>query len=123
MPFNSTIGGRLARAAVLAAGLTLAGCASTDRSIALSEEAVTPMTVGESRDVSADELAEALLRAGLTREHILQHGVDIRNALANSGGARVRITNLVEAMLAIHGDRLYVVSRTRGTFTVPLAGA
>lgn len=115
--------GPFARALLLSSALMLAACASTDRGVALSEEAVTPMTVGDSRDVSADELAEALLRAGLEREDILRHGVDIRNALANSGGARVRVDNLVEAMLAIHSDQLYVVSRTRGTFTVPLAGA
>jgi hypothetical protein len=38
----------------------------------------------------------------------------------NRGGAQVRTGRIVEAMFAIHGDQLYVTSRTRGTFVQPL---
>jgi hypothetical protein len=105
---------------VLTLPVLLAACASTDRGVALADEIVTPMTVGDSADVPAEQLADAMLRAGFQRDEILRHGLAVRNALAESGGARIRSGNIVEALMAIHGKRLYVVSRTRGTFIVEL---
>jgi hypothetical protein len=96
--------------------LAVAGCASMDRSIELTQEAVAPVTVGQAASISADALAKAMLQAGFDREQILRDGPAVRNALATSGGAQVRTDRIVEAMFAIHGDRLYVTSRTRGTF-------
>ena len=109
-------------AAVIAATLALSGCASIDRSIALTKQSVMPITVGEVTAVSAHDLAEAMLRAGFSREQILRDGPAVRNALATSGGAQLRSGKLVEALFAVHGDRLYVTSRTRGTFVQPLRG-
>jgi phage FluMu protein gp41 len=109
-------------AAVLAASLVLSGCASIDRSVALTQEIVTPITVGEAAAISAHDLAEAMLRAGFSREQILRDGPAVRNALATSGGAQLRSGKMVEALFAVHGDRLYVTSRTRGTFVQPLRG-
>lgn len=109
-------------AAVMAAALGLSGCASIDRSIPLTKQSVTPITVGEAAAVSAHDLAEAMLRAGFSREQILRDGPAVRNALATSGGAQLRSGNMVEALFAVHGERLYVTSRTRGTFVQPLRG-
>jgi hypothetical protein len=105
---------------VVALPILLVACASTDRGVALAQEVVTPMTVGDSADVPAEQLVDAMLRAGFQRGEILRHGLAVRNALAESGGARIRSGNIVEALMAIHGKRLYVVSRTRGTFVVEL---
>lgn len=107
---------------MIAATLALSGCASIDRSIALTKQSVMPITVGEVTAVSAHDLAEAMLRAGFSREQILRDGPAVRNALATSGGAQLRSGKLVEALFAVHGDRLYVTSRTRGTFVQPLRG-
>ena len=109
-------------AAALAGALALSGCASVDRSIDLTQQSVTPITTGDATGISAHDLAEAMLRAGFSREEILREGPAVRNALATSGGARLREGNLVEALFAVHGDRLYVTSRTRGTFVQPLRG-
>jgi hypothetical protein len=114
--------GRLAAAAALAASLALSACASIDRSVALSEAAVVPITAGEAADVPAAALAEAMLRAGFTPEEIIRHGPALHNALATSGGAQVRQARVVSAVFAIHSDALYVTSRTRGTFMQPLHG-
>ena len=108
--------------AALAGALALSGCATIDRSIALTQQSVTPITAGEATGISAHDLAEAMLRAGFSREEILREGPAVRNALATSGGAQLREGNLVEALFAVHGDRLYVTSRTRGTFVQPLRG-
>lgn len=112
----------LAAAAVMAAALALSGCATIDRSVALTKQVVTPITVGDAAPISAHDIAEAMLRAGFTREQILLDGPAVRNALATSGGAQLRSGKLVEALFAVHGDRLYVTSRTRGTFVQPLWG-
>jgi hypothetical protein len=114
--------GGFAVAALIAAGLALGGCASVDRSVALTQEVETPITVGDAASISAHDLAEAMLRAGFTREQILRDGPAVRNALATSGGAQLRSGKMVEALFAVHGDRLYVTSRTRGTFVQPLRG-
>lgn len=100
--------------------LPLFGCATMDRSIAIAEQRVTPITLEDSADVSAYDLAEAMLMAGFTPDQILKDGPAIRNALATSGGAQVRYNHVAEALFAIHGQELYVTSRTRGTFTQPL---
>jgi hypothetical protein len=105
-------------AALLA--LVLSGCATFDESIAISQETVLPINAGDTADVSALDLAEAMLRAGFQPPEILLHGPAVRNALAEAGGAQVRSGGGVQAMMTIHADRLYVASRTRGTFIIPL---
>lgn len=92
---------RIALAAVVP--LTVAGCASMDRSIAIAEQVVTPVLVGQATDVSAYDLAEAMLQAGFTPDQILKDGPAIRNALATSGGAQVRYGHVAEAIFVIHG--------------------
>lgn len=100
--------------------LALAACTTVDENITRTTETVTSITVGEATEVSAFDLAEAMLRAGFTREQILQHGAAVRNALAKSGGAQVRDGKMVGALFSIHSGQLYVTSRSRGTFMQPL---
>lgn len=111
---------RLAMAWSLLGAGVLAGCSTMDRSVALVDEPVVEVPVGEAADVPAPVLAEALLRAGLSRTQILTEGPAIRNALATNGGAQVREDKLVIALLAVHDGQLIVTSRERGTFMVPL---
>jgi hypothetical protein len=110
----------LGAAAALAWLAAMAGCASVDRNIQLTEEIVTPIAAGEAEEVSADDLAEAMLRAGFTPQEVLEHGPEVHHALAASGGAQVRQDKLVQALFAVHSGKLYVTSRTRGTFVLPL---
>lgn len=100
--------------------LIVAGCATTDENIAMTKAPVSPMVVGEATEVSAFDLAQAMLRAGFTREQILKQGPSVRLALATSGGAQVRDGKVVGALFSVHENQLYVTSRTRGTFVQPL---
>jgi hypothetical protein len=102
--------------------LVLGGCVAADQSVMLATQAVMPITVGDASAVSADELAAAMVQAGFADKDVLLYGPDVHEALATSGGAQVRIGKVVEALFAIHGNQLYVTSRTRGTFVVPIAG-
>lgn len=104
----------------LLALVQLAACSAIDRSVGLAEAVVVPVTTGDATDVAAIDLAQAMLRAGFTKEEIVRHGPALHSALATSGSAQVRQNKVVAAVFAVHTDKLYVVSRTRGTFMQPL---
>jgi hypothetical protein len=107
-------------ALVLGAGLALASCTLADPNVAMTQQAVTPVTAGEAADVSADDLVAAMLKAGFSREQILKDGPAVHESLATSGGAQIRDGKFVSALFSIHAGKLYVTSRTRGTFMVDL---
>jgi hypothetical protein len=98
----------------------LAGCTTMDQSVALATQPVMAIAVGDARAVSPDDLASAMVGAGFAKDDILSYGPDVEQALASSGGAQVRQNKMVDALFAVHGDKLYVTSRTRGTFVMPL---
>ncbi len=106
---------RTSALAVCVAAL-LSACVSADPNIVRTTEPVTAIPVGEAAEISAYDLAEAMVRAGFTREQILKEGPAVRNALATSGGAQIRDGKFVSALFSIHAGRLYVTSRDRGTF-------
>jgi hypothetical protein len=98
----------------------IAGCATTDSNIAMTKAPVSSIVVGEATEVSAYDLAQAMLRAGFTRDQILANGPSVRLALATSGGAQVRDGKVIGALFSVHENQLYVTSRSRGTFVQPL---
>ncbi|MGM0633383.1 MAG: hypothetical protein ACQETO_09435 [Pseudomonadota bacterium] len=102
---------------------SLSSCSTLDPGMATIEAAVTPTTIGHAGQVEADDLAEAMLRAGFSRPFILKNGGAIRNALATAGGAQIRDGESVEAIFAVHLETLYVTSRRRGTFIQALGEA
>ena len=107
----------LRAAAIVCAGLlALGGCTTVDPNFARMNDTVVPVPVGEVTAVPAMALAKAMLRAGFTRQQILDHGTEVRNALATAGGAQVRQGNTVDAIFAVHAQELYVTSQTEGTF-------
>lgn len=107
--------------AAVAIGIALGGCSATiDRSVMLATEPVIPVSVGEQAFVSAFDLAQAMLRAGFTRDEVLKLGPSIHSALATSGGAQIRQNRQVSAIFAVYGDRLYVTSLARGTFALQM---
>jgi len=79
-----------------------------------------PITVGQVTAVKAYDLAAAMRRAGFSDEEIIQHGPVVRNALATSGGAQIRRGKEVSAVFSVFSEKLYVTSRTRGTFVQEL---
>lgn len=107
-------------ASCIALSLMLASCSAMDHNLVRMEEQVTPIAVGDTAAVPAYVLASAMLRAGFTEDQVLRKGVAVRNALANSGGAQIRSSDYVQALFSVHGNELYVTSRTRGTFRLKI---
>lgn len=101
-------------AASLLLTVTLAGCANPrgGHVIAVPNRQVAGL--------SADDTVRVMRRAGLADRQILELGTELRNALASSGAANVRVGNKVEAIFAVDGDCLHASSRTRGSFIYDL---
>lgn len=99
--------------ALLLAGCVaaLAGCATADQSF------VEPFSAGNERlDLNAEDVVHAMRRAGFNDEQILEHGPELRNALAAEGGARLRARAFTEALFIAENGALYGASRQRGSF-------
>ena len=106
---------RLTRCRLLSLLLFLAlfpaGCATNQ-----SHGRVDPLPSQQVVALSADDVVRVMRRAGFSDEQILEFGTDVRNGLASSGAAQVRVGKKVEAIFAVDGNYLHGTSRPRGSF-------
>ncbi len=101
------------------AAALLSGCAGAiSCSVLLTDQAIMPIANGSATHVAPSDLAQAMLRAGFTRDEILQYGPGIGEALATSGAAQVRRGKVVAALFAVNDGQLIVTSLDR--FVQPL---
>lgn len=77
---------------------------------------VTPIPSNATARVSASDIVETMAKAGFTRDEILTYGPQVRNALAMQGGAEIRQSGQVTAVLTILEGSLYVVSQRGGIY-------
>ena len=89
--------------------LQIAGCAN-------SNPQVMALPNRHMAALNSDDIVRVMKQAGLSDEVILEHGTKLRNSLASSGAAQIRIGDKVEAIFAVDGDYLHVTSRLRGSF-------
>lgn len=99
------------------AALLLASCAA-DSNLRRISEPVSSIAVGSPGEVSAMTLASAMLRAGFTREEVLELGPGIRRSLAETGGAQARRQGEILALFSLNEGKLYVTSASSGTFVM-----
>ena len=104
-------------AGFVAFALLLASC-TADSNLRRVSDPVSSLAVGTPGEVSAMTLASAMLRAGFTREEILELGPGIRRSLAESGGAQARRQGEILALFSITEGKLYVTSGSSGTFVM-----
>ena len=81
---------------------------------------VIPLTGRDIAPLEADDVVVAMRRGGFSDQEILELGPDVRNALACSGMAMIRIADKVEAIFAVDGNFLHVSTRRRGSFIYDL---
>lgn len=105
------------RTSVLCLVLAVAAC-SADPNFRRVSDPVTSISVGEPGEVSAASLARAMIRAGFTRDEILELGPGIRRSLASNGGAQARREGRVHALFSYMQGRLYVTGSNTGTFVL-----
>lgn len=102
---------------VLTVLLAVSAC-SGDPNMRRVSDPVTSISVGEPGEVSASSLARAMVRAGFTRDEILELGPGIRRSLATNGGAQARREGRVLALFSYMQGRLYVTGANTGTFVL-----
>ena len=100
-----TLGRGAALAALALAGLT--GCAHV-RVDSIPNQQVAAL--------SPEQVTHLMYASGFTDKQILRAGVDLRNALALSGAAQVRLGRMTEAIYAVDEPSIYVSTHKRGSF-------
>jgi len=98
--------------AVLA--VQLAGCASLGRGGSRPRVEAFPNRYVAA--LEAGQVVQVLRRAEFSEREILEIGLDLRNALAVSGGARVFRNNRTVAIFVVHADYVHGASWERGSF-------
>ncbi|MEX0655610.1 MAG: hypothetical protein WD534_14080 [Phycisphaeraceae bacterium] len=100
---------------LLACGTLLGGCQS-----AQEPARVSAMSTSHTAALDAPQVVRIMRYAGFSDEQILDLGTDVRNAVAQAGGANIRIGERTEALLAVEGQTLHVSSRSGGTQLINL---
>jgi hypothetical protein len=100
--------------------VSLSGCALQTHEVLLAGSEATSLSNPDAADLTADDVVIVMRRAGFTDEQILELGTDMRNAIARTGAAQIRLGKRVEALFAVSGNYLYVSSYRRGSFTYDL---
>jgi hypothetical protein len=91
--------------------LSLTGCAYTSRGIV-----VEPLNSQNVLNLSADNVVDIMRAAGFTDEQIIEHGMAVRDALAQTGAARIFVNRRVEAIFAVKDQDIYISTELRGLF-------
>lgn len=99
-------------------GLVSGGCGglfkrSPDESLQLR---VVPQENKDQADLSAEDILRVMERVGFSDEQILQVGPELHRALQTAGAAEIKLGKKTEMAFGINGERLFITSRTRGTF-------
>jgi hypothetical protein len=86
---------------------------SSDESLQLR---VVPQENPDQADLSAEDILRVLERVGFSDEQILQLGPALHRALQTAGAAEIKLGKKTEMAFGVNGERLFITSRTRGTF-------
>ena len=88
--------------------LVVTGCVTTTQ--------VKPLAGSGGIALDADDIVCMMQRAGFKDEKIMDTGADLRDALAESGSARIENGNQVEAIFSLSDPLIYVSTRANGNF-------
>lgn len=72
---------------------------------------VTPFDGEQVAEMNADQVVDLMVRAHFGREEILELGVDLRDALALHGGARIRNDKFTAAIFLVQDGAVFVTVR------------
>lgn len=102
----------------------LSGCRAHQAAIAVfgssQGDGLAPLPNHEVADLSPDAVVAIMTRAGFSADNILDLGPALRNSIAATGAAQIRLGSKTEALFAVVGDNLHVSSRRRGSFVYDL---
>ena len=129
----------LCGAILIPLGLAMAGCraqpaewpelgrqnsrdqARNNRPASTSPLRIEAVTNSEVAMLNSDDVVRVAKRIGFTDQEVLDFGIDLRNALYLSGGARVLVRGNVEALLQVQGGDIWIQSVTYGSHVYDLS--
>jgi len=76
-----------------------------------SELEVTPFDGEHVAELSADQVVDLMIRSSFGREEILDLGVDLRDALALHGGAKIRNDKFTAAIFLVQDGFVFATVR------------
>ncbi len=82
----------------------------------LTQLRVVPRENADQADLSGEDIVRVMERVGFSDEQILQLGPALHRALQTTGAAEIRLGKKTEMAFGVNGERLFITSRTRGTF-------
>jgi hypothetical protein len=88
----------------------LSGCATDD------QLTVVPCRNNSVVVLGPEDVVAVMRRAWFTDEQIEQLGLELRDALASHGAARVQAADCTEALFLTEGNFIYVTVRGHGSF-------
>ena len=100
--------------AVVLLGVQFAGCACLGRGS--GHLRVVSFASPYVAALEPEQVVNLMRRAGFSTEQIRATGVDLRNALALSGGARVLKGDHTVAIFEVHGRYVHAATSARGSF-------
>ncbi len=96
--------------------LLCVGCAHAPSRYGTPETAIIPLPNNENVDLKAEDVAKIMRRAGFSDQQIIDLGPDLRNQMADTGAAEVKMNDKVEAIFAVKGPYVHGSSRRTGSF-------
>ena len=77
---------------------------------------VHPVSNTNAIRLTVDDVIVILRQLGHTDEQVFELGEDLRDALLNYGGAKIRVGDKFDSALRAEGFHLWIFSLSRGTF-------
>lgn len=99
--------------------LGFTGCSSSnkDKSNRVDTIRVVPQRNGSAVDLEASAIFDIMKRCSFTDEQVFYHGMALRDALKNHGGAYIYVSERqAEAVLRVDGESVQIYSLSNGYF-------
>ncbi len=99
--------------------LGLMGCSSSDKGNAdrVDKVRIVPQRNGNAIALDAPAVFEIMKRCGFTDQQVYFHGMALRDALKNHGGAYIYVgERKAEVVLKVNGESVWIYSLSNGYF-------
>ncbi len=99
--------------------LGLMGCSSSskDKSDRVEKIRIVPQRNGNAVDLDAPAIFDIMKRCGFTDQQVYFHGMALRDALKNHGGAYIYVgERKAEVVLKVNGESVWIFSLSNGYF-------
>ncbi len=98
---------------VMACFFIVSGCAH-------QKAYIVPITNSDFAAPDAEDIVRILRYCNFSNEQIIELGKDLRNTLAKSGAAQIRVNEKTVAIFSVHDSDIYICTSQKGSFIYDL---